>query len=124
MCDDEATAKEYAIKDSREAIEEYTPMTMDSEATIETEDSKVGNLVTKISDTESESATAVSLRNEEQDTLVKTEKEISETTEELSGSKRRTVWCRRTRPSSCSSRRRTHGPRPLSIPRVRSRAAH
>lgn len=65
MCDDEATAKEYAIKDPKEAIEEYTSTTIDREASIETKDSKVGDLVTKISDTESELATAVSVRSKE-----------------------------------------------------------
>merc|ERR1719453_1331864 len=68
FCDDEATAKEYAIKDSKEAIEEFTATITDSKATIETEDSKVGDLTTKISDTESELSTAVSLRNKEHDT--------------------------------------------------------
>merc|ERR1719453_678645 len=85
FCDDEATAKEYAIKDSKEAIEEYTATVADSKAIIETEDSKVGDLSTKISDTESELSTAVSLRNQEHDTFVKTEQELLSTTEELSG---------------------------------------
>ena len=65
MCDDEATAKEYAIKDPKEAIEEYTSTTIYREASIETKDSKVGDLVTKISDTESELAIAVSMWNKE-----------------------------------------------------------
>merc|ERR1719324_1086149 len=60
-------------------------MITDSKAIIETEDSKVGDLATKISDTESELSTAVSLRNKEHDTFVKTEKELLTTTEELSG---------------------------------------
>merc|ERR1719218_59710 len=62
-CDDEATEKGYAIKDSKEAIEEFTATIVDSKAIIETEDSKVVDLATKISDTESELSTAVSLRN-------------------------------------------------------------
>merc|ERR1719324_1043859 len=60
-------------------------MITDSKAIIETEDSKVADLATKISDTESELSTAVSLRNKEHDTFVKTEKELLTTTEELSG---------------------------------------
>merc|ERR1719262_48990 len=85
FCDDEATAKEYAIKDSKEAIEEFTATITDSKAIIETEDSKVSDLSTKISDTESELSNAVSVRNKEHDEFVKTEKELVETVEELEG---------------------------------------
>jgi len=88
FCDDEATAKEYAVKDSKEAIEEFTATITDSKATIETEDSKVGDLTTKISDTESEVSTAVSVRSKEHDEFVKTEKELLETTEELEGAQK------------------------------------
>merc|ERR1719443_1591510 len=51
FCDDEATAKDYAIKDSKEAIEELTATTVDSQATIDSAASKVDDLSTKISDT-------------------------------------------------------------------------
>merc|ERR1719198_1747181 len=85
FCDDEAVAKEYAIKDSKEAIEEYTATIYDSKAIIETEDSTVADLSTKISDTESELSTANALRNQEHDSFVKTEKELLGTTEELAG---------------------------------------
>merc|ERR1719478_1036914 len=85
FCDDEATAKEYAIKDSKEAIEELTATITDSKAIIESEDSKVGDLATKISDTESELSNAIAVRNKEHDEFVKTEKELLETTEELAG---------------------------------------
>merc|ERR1719316_1023491 len=85
FCDDEATAKEYAIKDSKEAIEEFTATITDSKAIIETEDSKVSDLATKISDTETELSSSVSLRNKEHDEFVKTEKELVETVEELAG---------------------------------------
>jgi hypothetical protein len=85
FCDDESVAKEYAIKDSKDAIESSTATIYDSKAIIETEDSKVSDLSTKISDTGSELATAVSLRNKEHESFVKTEKELLSTTEELSG---------------------------------------
>merc|ERR1719453_471538 len=85
FCDDEAVAKEYAIKDSKEAIEEYTATITDSKAIIETEDAKVGDLSTKISDTESELSQSVTMRNKEHDNFVVTEKELLSTTEELSG---------------------------------------
>jgi chromosome segregation ATPase len=88
FCDDEATAKEYAIKDSKEAIEELTATITDSKAIIESEDSKVGDLSTKISDTESELSNAVAVRNKEHDEFVKTEKELVETVEELAGAQK------------------------------------
>merc|ERR1719218_408529 len=66
-CDDEATEKGYAIKDSKEAIEEFTATITDSKAIIETEAAKVADLTTKISDTEGEVSTAVALRQKEQE---------------------------------------------------------
>merc|ERR1719262_1813126 len=48
FCDDEATAKDYAIKDSKEAIEELSATVTDSKATIESEEAKVTDLSTKI----------------------------------------------------------------------------
>merc|ERR1719321_656961 len=52
FCDDEATEKTYAIKDSKEAIDEFTATIVDSKAIIESEDSKVADTSAKISDTE------------------------------------------------------------------------
>ena len=63
FCDDEATAKEYAIKDSKEAFEELPATITDSKAIIESEDSKVGDLTTKISDTESELSNVIAGRS-------------------------------------------------------------
>merc|ERR1719313_3214105 len=77
--------EEYAKFCDEEATEEYTATVTDSKAIIETEDSKVGDLSTKISDTESELSQSVAMRNKEHDTFVKTEKELLTTTEELSG---------------------------------------
>ena len=65
FCDDEVVAKEYAITDSKDAIEEHTATIDYSEAILETEDSEVADLSTKISDTESELSTAHALRNRE-----------------------------------------------------------
>merc|ERR1719478_1912923 len=56
FCDDEATEKGYAIKDSKEAIEELTATVVDSKATVDTEAATVSDLTTKISDTEGELA--------------------------------------------------------------------
>merc|ERR1719498_818322 len=58
FCDDEATAKDYAIKDSKEAIEELSATTVDSQATIDSAAGKVDDLSTKISDTEAEVSSA------------------------------------------------------------------
>jgi len=85
FCDDEATKKNYAIKDSKEAIEGLTATITDSSATIDSETAKIADLSTKVSDTEAEVATAVSLREKEHEEFVKTEKELVETTQELSG---------------------------------------
>ena len=71
FCDDEATAKEYAIKDSKEAIEELTATIADSKAIIESEDWKVGGLATRISNTESKLSNAIAVRNKEHDEFVK-----------------------------------------------------
>merc|ERR1719355_171356 len=49
FCDDEATSKTYAIKDSKEKIEELKATVSEASATIETEGSKVADLSTKIS---------------------------------------------------------------------------
>merc|ERR1719335_1862218 len=80
FCDDEATAKEYAIKDSKEAIEELTATITDAKAIIETETAKVGDLTTVISDTEAELKTSIGIREKE--------KELITTTEELAGAQK------------------------------------
>merc|ERR1719160_32809 len=49
FCDDEATEKGYAIKDSKEAIDEFNADIVDNEAIVDTETAAVGELSTKIS---------------------------------------------------------------------------
>merc|ERR1719321_495600 len=85
FCDDEATEKGYAIKDSKEEIEELTATITDAKATIDTSEATVGDLSSKISDVEGELATSVALRKKENEMFVKTEAEMVETVEELSG---------------------------------------
>jgi len=85
FCDDEATEKTYSIKDSKESIEEFSATVLESQGTIETETAKTGDLSTKISDLEAEVSEAVALRKSEKETFMKAEKELVETTEELSG---------------------------------------
>merc|ERR1719386_281814 len=43
-CDDEATQKNYAIADSKEAIEEFDATIVDAKAIIESETAKVAEL--------------------------------------------------------------------------------
>merc|ERR1719387_2544957 len=74
FCDDEATEKGYAIKDSKEEIEELTATITDAKATIDTSDA-----------TEGELATPTALREKEKAMFLKTEAEMVETTEELAG---------------------------------------
>jgi len=88
FCDDEATAKEYAIKDSKEAIEELTATITDAKASIDTETAKVGDLSTIVSDTEAELSASVALRAKEKDAFTKVESELVETVEELSGAQK------------------------------------
>merc|ERR550514_385767 len=87
-CDDEATEKGYAIKDSNEAIEEFTATITDSNAIIESESAKVADLTAKISDTEGEVATSVALREKEKEAFVKVEAEMVTTVEELAGAQK------------------------------------
>merc|ERR1719265_1739740 len=61
-CDDEATQKNYAIADSKEAIEEFDATIVDAKAIIESETAKVAELTGKISDTEGEVSTSAALR--------------------------------------------------------------
>ena len=69
--DYEATVKKYSIKYSKETIEELSVAIIDLQAILEIEDSKEGDLTTKISDIESELSNAIALRNKEYDEFVK-----------------------------------------------------
>merc|ERR1719161_1938366 len=72
FCDDEATAKDYAIKDSKEAIEELTATITAAKASIDTEDSIVADVTTKIADTEGELESSKSVRAKENEAFKKT----------------------------------------------------
>merc|ERR1712226_1353247 len=65
FCDDEAVAKDYAIKDGKESMEELGATITDTSAGIESAAAKIKDLSTKISDTESELSTATALRKKE-----------------------------------------------------------
>merc|ERR1719393_602299 len=85
FCDDEAVAKDYAIKDGKESMEELSATITDTSAGIESAAAKIEDLSTKISDTESELSTATALRKKENEEFVKKEAELLETTRELEG---------------------------------------
>merc|ERR1719398_624022 len=85
FCDDESVAKDYAIKDGKESMEELSATITDTSAGIESAAAKIEDLSTKISDTESELGTATALRKQENEEFVKKEAELLETTRELEG---------------------------------------
>merc|ERR1719393_874641 len=85
FCDDEAVAKDYAIKDGKESVEELSATITDTQAGMDSAAAKIEDLSTKISDTESELGTATALRKKENEEFVKKEKELLETTRELEG---------------------------------------
>merc|ERR1719281_462943 len=85
FCDDQAVAKDYAIKDGKESMEELDATITDTSAGIESAAAKIEDLSTKISDTESELGTATALRKRENEEFIKKEKELLETTRELEG---------------------------------------
>jgi len=85
FCDDEAVAKDYAIKDGKESMEELSATITDTSAGIDSAAAKIEDLSTKISDTESELSTETALRKQENEAFVKKEAELLETTRELEG---------------------------------------
>merc|ERR1719163_1059319 len=85
FCDDQAVAKDYAIKDGKESMEELSATITDTSAGIESAAAKIEDVSTKISDTESELGTATALRKAENEEFVKKENELLETPRELEG---------------------------------------
>lgn len=85
FCDDEATEKDYAVKGSKERIEELTAAITDSSAGIETQTSKISEVSSAISSTEKELAEATSLRDKEHADFIGAEKELLDTVETLAG---------------------------------------
>jgi len=82
-CDDEATAKDYAVKGTKEQIESLQATVDDTSAKILSLESKVEGLTGKISGAEEELATAISLRSEEHADFLETEKEMLATVDSL-----------------------------------------
>merc|ERR1719460_2533596 len=88
FCDDEVVAKDYAIKDGKESMEELSATITDTSAGIESAAAKIEDLSTKISDTESELATETALRKQENEAFVKKEAELLETTRSVADLRR------------------------------------
>merc|ERR1719454_287743 len=84
-CDDEATAKDYAIKSSVEEIDALSATVEDATAKISELESKVEELSSSISDSEAEVAKAVALREKQHADFVAAEKTMLETIDTLSG---------------------------------------
>ena len=73
QCDDEATAKDYAIKGTKEEIEALTLTMDDADAKIASLEAKVEYITTKFRETEGELASAISLREKEHQDVIATE---------------------------------------------------
>jgi len=84
-CDDEASNKEFAAKNSKEQIEALDATITDAEAKISNLEAKVDDLTTKIASSEVDLAKATSLRAEEHAEFGATEKFILGAITELGG---------------------------------------
>jgi len=84
-CDDEASNKEFAAKNSKEQIEALDATVADAAAKISNLEAKVDDMTTKIASSEADLAKATTLRAEERANFVGTEKFILEAITELGG---------------------------------------
>jgi len=85
ICDDESSEKNYAIKNSKEQIEDLAASMADSAAGIETETSKVSDISATISATEKELTEVNALRDKEHADFVAAEKELLDTVDSCAG---------------------------------------
>jgi len=85
FCDDEATAKTYAIKDSAEEIEALSATIEDQKAKITQHESNVDTASSQVSAGEGELHAATTMREGEHQDFVKTEKNLLETVDQLDG---------------------------------------
>jgi len=84
-CDDDSSEKTYAVKTSKEQIEDLAATITDCGAGIETETSKISDASAAISETEKELSDANSLRDKEHADFLAAEKELLETVDSLAG---------------------------------------
>ena len=73
QCDNEATAKDYAIKGTKEEIQALTATVDDAGAKIASLKAKVEDITTKIAETKGELASAISFRAKEHQDSIATE---------------------------------------------------
>jgi len=84
-CDDEASNKEFSIRNSNEQIEALGATIADVSAKISNLEAKVDDVSSKIASSEGDLAKATKLREEEHADFVQTEKTMLETIQELGG---------------------------------------
>lgn len=84
-CDDDSSEKAYAIKNSKEQIEDLAATITDSKAGIETETSKISDVSGTISETEKELSDVNQLREKEHADFLSAEKELLDTVDSLAG---------------------------------------
>jgi hypothetical protein len=84
-CDDDSSEKTYAIKTSKEQIEDLAATITDSAAGIETETSKISDVSGTISATEKELSEVNALREKEHADFLAAEKELLDTVDSLAG---------------------------------------
>jgi hypothetical protein len=84
-CDDDSSEKTYAIKNSKEQIEDLAATITDSQAGIETETSKISDVSGTISETEKELSDVNQLREKEHADFLSAEKELLDTVDSLAG---------------------------------------
>jgi len=84
-CDDDSSEKTYAIKTSKEQLEDLAATITDCKAGIETETSKVSDASAAISETEKELNEANALRAKENADFLAAEKELLDTVDSLAG---------------------------------------
>jgi len=87
-CDDESHAKEYAIKDSNEKLEQLQAVIEESNAKISDAESRVQDASAKISEQEAELHESKQLRAKEHEQFLSTEKDFLEMAESLAGAKK------------------------------------
>jgi len=82
-CDSEANEKEDAITSSKRTIQDLQATIEDSHATIMSKTSEIDELTGKISGSESDLASATSIRNKEHEDFMAAEKELVDTVDSL-----------------------------------------
>jgi len=87
-CDDESHAKDYAIKDSTEKLEELAAVIEQSNAKISDAESRIQDASAKISEQEAELHESKQLRAKEHGQFLSTEKEFLDMADSLAGAKK------------------------------------